>query len=186
MFVLSSLSSMVGIGGGTAATAGATAATGAGAAGAAAGSVSISSILQGVATVGGLVASISAGNADQDAAELQALEAEAEQPLENLQGIARRRSLKAAAVEAIGEQDAAYAASGVDLSTGTAAVARREAFDELDVGTAGDSGTTMTRLSRLTQRAANYRRIGKRARSLGILGGLSSAAQSGARYFERG
>lgn len=195
MFMLGGLGSLIGGG----AAAGATVAVpgiagaatlmpaGAGlAAGAAAGGLSLSSILQGSATVLGLVSSIAAGNAEAEAAELSALDAESEQSLENLKGIDRRRSLKLAAADAIGEMDAAYAASGVDLSFGTAAQARTEAFREADLGLTSDASTTMGRFSRLQQRAAGYRTSAKRARSAGLINGLTGAlgnlVQMGRRY----
>ena len=191
MHMLAAIPAMLGIGGTAAATgtAAAISATlpmaggtlgagfaGAGAAaGAAAGGISLSTILQGGATVLGLVSSIAAGKADQAQAEMMAADAEAEKPLETLKGIDRRRSLKLATAEAVGEIDAAYAASGVDLSFGTAAEARKDAFREADLGMTSDSMTTMTRLSRLSERAANYRQMGKRALRAGIIGGLGNA-----------
>lgn len=149
------------------------------------GGLSISSILQGGASVLGLVSSIAAGAADKERADAEAADADAEQSLETLKGIDRRRSLKLAAAEAVGELDAAYAASGVDLSFGTAQQARREAFRETDLGLTSDSTTTMSRLSRLSERAANYRRMGKRALAAGVIGGLSGALSSGASIFGR-
>lgn len=146
----------------------------------------LSTILQGGASVLGLVSSIAAGEAEQQQMEMMAQDAEAEQPLEILKGIDRRRSLKLATIDAIGEMDAAYAGSGVDLSFGTAAQARQDAMRELDLGLTSDAGTTMTRLSRLTQRAANYRAMGKRAMRAGVISGvagaLSSAASIAGRY----
>lgn len=140
----------------------------------------LSTILQGGATVLGLVSSIAAGAADRDQAEMMAADAEAEQSLETLKGIERRRSLKLATLEAIGEMDAAYAASGVDLSFGTAAQARQDALREADLGFTAESGTTMTRLARLTERAASYRAMGKRAMRAGVISGLAGALSSGA------
>lgn len=150
------------------------------AAGAAAGGLSLSTILQGGASVLGLVSSIAAGQAERDQMEMMAQDAEDEQPLETLKGIDRRRSLKLSAIDAIGEMDAAYAGSGVDLSFGTAAQARQEAFGELDLGLTSDASTTTSRLSRLTQRAANYRSMGKRAMRAGIISGVAGALSSGA------
>lgn len=172
MFLLSAASGLFGAGG-AAATA-ATAATGAAAA--AGPGLSLSSILSGVATVGGFVSSIMAGNAEADAARAAAIDAEREQSLENLQGINRRRSLKAAAAEALGEQDAAYAASGVDLSFGSAAEARRRALRETDMALTSDGGTQETRVARLQERAANYRRQAGRARMAGVISGITGVA----------
>lgn len=147
------------------------------AAGAAAGGLSLSTILQGGASVLGLVSSIQAGQAERDQMEMMAQDAEAEQPLETLKGIERRRSLKLSAIDAIGEMDAAYAGSGVDLSFGTAAQARQDALRELDLGLTSDASTTTSRLS---LRAANYRSMGKRAMRAGIISGVAGALSSGA------
>lgn len=165
---------------GAAASTGAAAATTAATAGASVGGLSISTILQGGASVLGLVSSIAAGQAERDQMEMMAADAEAEQPLETLKGIDRRRSLKMATIEAMGEMDAAYAASGVDLSFGTAAQARQDALREADLGLTSDAGTTMTRLSRLTERSANYRAMGKRAMRAGIISGVAGALRGGA------
>jgi hypothetical protein len=160
--------------GGAAATAGAGAAASAGAA--AGTGFSLSGILQGIATVGGLVASINAGEEDAQAKELAAQDADREQQLETLQGIERRRSIRVGVRDALGAQDVAYAGSGVDLSFGTASQARQDAYREADLGLASDTGTEMTRVSRLSERAANYRASAKRARSMGIFRGITGAA----------
>lgn len=170
-------------GGGAAASTAGTAAASAGSA--AATGATISSILEGTATVLGLATSIAAGQADAEQAELAAIDAERQQPLEILQGIDRRRSLKAAAAAAIGEMDVAHAASGVDLSFGSAGQARSEVFRESDLGLETDIGTTTTRLSRLQERAASYRRMGKRALTSGVIGGLANAAGGFARIAGR-
>jgi len=168
-------------GGGAAAGAGA-AATGAGAT--AASGLSLASLLQGTATVFGAVSALNAGKADAEAAELAAQDAEREKPLETLQGINRRAGIKQKMMEQVGEQDVAYAASGVDLSFGTPTAARKEAFRNADLEWTSDVGTEQTRVARLDERAANYRKRAKRARSaaaidaLGIgLKGFSSIAE---------
>lgn len=169
--------------GGGAAAAGGAAATTAAAAGS---GFSLASILQGTATVLGVVSSISAGNAEGDALEAQAIDAQREQEIETLSGIERRGSIKKALAEAVGAQDVAYAASGVDLSFGTAGQARTEAFREADRAFTGSSATEQTRVGRLMERAANYRASAKRARRAGVVtgltGGLKGAADIAGRY----
>lgn len=156
--------------------AGAAAGTAAGAAGGAlAGGFSLSSILQGTATVLGLVTSIAAGNAEGEQMDMQADDADAQQPLETLQGIQRRASIKREMRDSLGQQDTAYAASGLDLSFGTAGAARKDAFREADLALTSDVGTETTRKARLSERAANYRSMAKRARRLGLLRGISGA-----------
>ncbi len=173
-------------GGGAAA---ATTAAGTGAAvgtgvGAATSGMSLATLLQGTATVFGAISALNAGKADAEAFELAAQDAEREKPLETLQGINRRAGIKQKMMEQIGEQDVAYAASGVDLSFGTPTEARRDAFRNADLELTSDVGTEQTRVARLDERAANYRKRAKRARSaaaidaIGIgLKGFSSIAE---------
>lgn len=153
-------------------------ATAGAAAGAAATGIStgglISTILQGTATVLGVASAFSAGAAEEDALKAQAIDAEREQSIQNLQGIERRSSIKAAMRDAQGAIDTAYASSGVDLSFGTAAQARREAYREADLMTTTSTGTELTNGARLMERAANYRNSAKRARRAGIVQGLTA------------
>lgn len=149
--------------------AGAAAGTGATVAATAGSGISLASILQGTATVLGLVATVGAGLAEADQLEAEAIDAESEQSQEVLQGISRRTSIKQAMMDAVGAQDVAYAASGVDLSFGTARQARSDAYREADLALTTSSGTEMSRISRLAERAKNYRSAAKRAKTLGFL-----------------
>ena len=169
-----------------------------GAAGAAAGTVapavtttagsgfSLATLLEGGATLLGAFSAISAGEAQADQMELAARDAEAEIPLETLQGISRRTSIKKELVDAIGSQDVAFAASGVDLSFGTPGQAKKEAFREADRALASDSGTQELRSSRLSERARNFRRMGRTARSRGYASALFGGLDYGATVLNRG
>jgi hypothetical protein len=152
---------------------------------AAASGLSLSGLLQGTATVLGIASSIAGGNAEASQAELAASDAEAEQPLENLQGIARRNSIKRQMADAIGAENVAYAASGVDLSTGTAAAARSDAYRDADLALTTDAGTQETRLSRLSERAKNYRQMAKQSRRSGWLTGLTGGLNTLLSFNER-
>ena len=129
--------------------------------------------------------SIAAGNAEAQRMELAAQDAEAEKGFETVQSVDRKRSLLKSAAEAVGEQDVAYAASGVDLSFGSALQARKNVYREADVGLNTDSGTTMSRLSRLTERAAAYRSMAKNAKAMGLLQGFTSGFSGFASMFGR-
>ncbi len=176
--------------GGTAAAgtaaAGAAGAAGAGAAGAAAGGISAASVLQGAAGLLGMFSSIAAGNAEGEALDLAAEDAAREKPLETLQGISRRTSIKAAMMDQIGSQDVAYAASGTDLTFGTPVQARKEAFRQGDLGITTAVGTEQTRIARLDEREANYRKMANKARAGGWLKaaftGFDTAASMAGRY----
>lgn len=134
----------------------------------------ISTILQGTATVLGVASAFSAGAAEEDALKAQAIDAEREQAVQNLQGIERRGSIKAAMRDAQGAIDSAYASSGLDLSFGTAAQAKQEAYREADMMTTTNTGTELGNGARLMERAANYRNSAKRARRAGIVQGLTA------------
>lgn len=168
------LFSALGLSGAGAAAAGGTAAA---TAGTAATGLSLSSLLQGTLTVLGVMSSFAAGAAEADALNMQARDADAEQNLETLQGIERRQSIKREMADALGAQDTAYAASGVDLSFGTARQARQDAYREADLALTGDAGTEMVRKSRLSERAANYRSAAKRAKRMGMLKGIMGGIQ---------
>jgi hypothetical protein len=181
-FKMMMMGALTGMLGGAGATAGATA--GAAATTASTG-LSISSILQGVATVGGVVASIAAGNAEASNLKMQARDAEEEKTVEVLQSVDRKRSLLKSAQEAVGEIDAAYSASGVDLSFGSAAQAKKDVFRETDLSLNSESATTGSRLSRLTDRAQNYYRMAKGAKRMGLIGGLTRGLSGFAEIADR-
>lgn len=161
---------------GAAATVGTTVGTG----------LSLGTILQGTATVLGVIASIGAGNAEAERQELEAMDAEREQELEMVQGVERRSSIKRQMMEAVGAQDVAYAASGVDLSVGTAAQARNDAYRDADLGLTTSTGTEQVRTSRLMERAANYRTAAKQSRSMGFINGLAQGLSGFASIARRG
>lgn len=153
---------------------GGAAATGAATAGAAASTgFTLSSLLQGTATVLGAVSAISAGNAKAEEYRLAADDAARQVPLETLQGINRRSSIKQEMMDRVGEMDVANASSGVDLSFGTPSQARKDAFRQTDLAVATDVGNEQTRVARLNEREANYRKMSKRAKSSGLFDALT-------------
>lgn len=164
------------------ATAGAAASAGA----AATGGISFATILQGGLGLLSAVSAINAGNAQADSLEAQAEDAKREQPLETLQGIARRASIKRDMMDAVGKQDVAYAASGTDLSFGTPSVARREAFREADLALETDNGTQQTRQARLQEREANYLKMARKARQGGIFDAAMTFGKTALNISDRG
>lgn len=154
--------------------------------GAAAGGLSLASILQGGATVLGVVSTFAAGQREDDLAQAAAIDAQRESAMETLQGISRRSSIRAAMAEAVGAQDVAYAASGTDLTFGTASRARKDAYREADLALTTASGTEQIRGIRLMERAKNYRSAGRRARGAAVLEGLAMGADGFASIARRG
>lgn len=180
------LPALLGLGGGAASAAGAAAGTAGTVAATAGTGISLSTILQGTATVLGVVASLGAANAEADRLEAEAIDAEAEKPLETLQGINRRQSIRKQFADAVGAQDVAYAASGVDLSFGTARQARSDAAREADLALATDVGMEQGRIIRLTERASSYRRAAKRAKKMGVVNALAGGLNTVSSFVERG
>ncbi|WP_057465813.1 hypothetical protein [Pseudovibrio sp. POLY-S9] len=156
---------------GTAAT---TATAGAAAAGAAVSGISLPGILQGVTGILGIMSSLNASEQEADMFEAQAIDAEAQKPLETLNGIERRTSIKQDLLQSVGEQDAAFAASGVDLSFGTPSEARKDAFADADRALTADNATQSSNTLRLDEKAKNYKLRARRARSAGVMSALTS------------
>ena len=77
---------------------------------------SLSSLLQGTATVLGAMSAIGAGNAEAEQLDLAAADAEGQKPLETLQGISRRASIKREMADAIGSQDSSEDPPGTPAS----------------------------------------------------------------------
>ncbi len=100
--------------------------------------------------------------------------------METLQGITRRNDIKRSFMEQLGQQDVAYAASGVDLSFGTPGQVRKEAFRETDLGITSDNGTEQTRVARLDEREAEYRKRASRAKKSAMFDALTQGLKTGA------
>lgn len=144
------------------------------------------SILQGGATVGSVLAASRAGKEDARKLEFQALDAETEISVEEIKGLERRNSIKAALVEAIGERDVAAAASGVDLTFGTPVTARRQASEDAERAIGNDQATEDFRKSRLRERAANYRLAAAQRREGGLLKAVGLGLEGAAKFLRRG
>lgn len=167
----------------TALTGGAAAGAGAAATG---GGLSIASILQGGATVLGIASTLSAGRAEAARLNQEAADAEVEQAQETLKGIDRRTQTRKAVLQAVGSLDTAYAAGGVDLSFGTVSQARTEFFREGDTAIGTESGAELSRVTRLAERASNYRAAAKRAKSAALLEGIAGGLQNFSQIARRG
>lgn len=178
----SAIGGAVGIGGAGAASAGAGAlatgnflGAGLGAAGGAAsaggglaslfsgGSV-LSSILAGTATVAGMMGAQQQGEEQSRVLMAQAADARTEQDIERIRGNERRDSLRRSLLQTLGERDVAAAASGVDLSFGTAATARNEAARDAERALVMDQSTEDARIGRLRERENEFTRSARSAK----------------------
>jgi hypothetical protein len=193
---ISSVGSALGIGGGAAAAAGAAGAgnfigAGLGAAGsvstvgagaglgatlAGAGSL-LSSILSGTATVAGMMGAQASAEESARTLTAQAMDARSEQDIERLRGGERRDSLRRALLQTLGERDVAAAASGVDLSFGTPAIARDEAERDAERALATDRSTEDLRVARLQERESEFLRAASSTKRAGRLKAFGLGAQ---------
>jgi hypothetical protein len=179
-FAAAALTTLATTAGTTAAASGTTAAITAGgasvasAAGAVAGTGSIlgsfgtmstvASILAGTATVASVLAAQRAGEEKAAGFEAAASDADTESLIAANEGTERRTSLRRQLLVAVGERDVAAAASGLDLSFGTPAQARREAIEDSERALETDGQNETLRRARLAERAGNYRRMAENAR----------------------
>lgn len=142
--------------------------------------ISLSSILTGTASLLSVISGMAGASADAEALNQQAREADMEQQTAAVKGKANQLAIKREMMDAVGQRDVAAAASGVDLSFGTAAQVRKEAFREADQALDSNSLTTMSTMSQYEQRAATYRKRAKQVKSAGIMnalvGGLTAFA----------
>jgi hypothetical protein len=177
-------------GGASAAGAGAGAAASAGAA-ATAGSSLFSastafSVLSGGATVLSVLNAQRAGEAKAAALNAQADDADTQTQIEQLQSTERQTSLKKSLIAQLGQRDVATAASGVDLSFGTPAIARQQDITDSERALSIDQNTTDGRVARLRERAANYRIQASQASAGGLGQAATLALEGGAKLFKRG
>jgi len=153
-------------------------------------SIGVGSILSGILTGGASIAGVL--GAQQSAAEkanaynLAAEDQLAEIPMEQLKGTERRTSMRAAMLQALGERDVGFAASGADISFGTPTLARDEAQQEGERAFTIDLGTEQTRVARLKERATNLRLQAGEAKRTGFLQALGLGATTLAQFGRRG
>jgi hypothetical protein len=182
-FLAPILTSLAGAGG-TAAVAG-TAATGTAAAAGISAS-SIASILSGASTAFSVLHGIGASQEEATGYELAARDAVSEQADEHLLGLQRRNALKKDFIQAVGERDIAYAASGVDVSFGTPSVAREEAQRDFARASTIDLSTEQSRVARLQERAELLRLKANSTRRGGLLEAITTGLGGASDIFARG
>lgn len=178
---LSSITSAVGsvastVGAGATAIGGATAG----------GSSLFSSILQGGASIASIMGTLGAANEKSDSLKAQARDVDSDIGLEKVRGVERRDGLKKSLLDALGERDVAAAASGVDLSFGTPAMARSEATADAERALAGDQSTEALRISRLTERQSELVSASKQARRSGLIKAIGTGIGTFASIGKRG
>jgi hypothetical protein len=138
--------------------------------------------LQGGMSVMSAMSAVRAGDAQADSYREQSAASLFDAKNEQINSTNRQAGLRRELVESLGQRDAAYAASGVDLSFGTPAVARDQAIDDANRALEGDSANRDMRVARLKERSAGFDRMAKesarsgRLKALGVLGQTAISA----------
>ncbi|OCC01843.1 hypothetical protein BA190_26895 [Labrys sp. WJW] len=171
-------------------TGGTAAATTAGAAATTASTFSLGSLfttmLSGGATAISAMAAMNAGKQQAAAYNLEASQAMADNAQESVEGRVRRDSMRKDLIKQLGEQDVAYAASGLDLSFGSPLQARDDAKADAARALSTDLDNETVTRNRLTQRAQALRAMARDAKSAGRMKALGLAFDFGTDVLKRG
>lgn len=145
-----------------------------------------STILQGGATIASIMGTMQAGQEKGRTLELSARDQATETTLEQARGIERRDSLRRSLLDALGERDVAAAASGVDLSFGTASTARDEANRDAARALSADEATEELRVARFAERASELRRAAASSRRGALINAFGQGVKGVASIARRG
>lgn len=125
---------------------------------AAGGGFSLGGLLSGIGSVFSAFAAIQQGEIEAQNSIMQAREAEFDETQEQAEGLRSTTALKRELAKAIGENDVAFAAAGIDIGFGVAAqgraTAEKDAATEINI----DRSTTDARRASLRARAAGFYR----------------------------
>jgi hypothetical protein len=146
----------------------------------------LSGVLSGGASLAGIMGAQAAASEKATAFELAAQDAEAEVPTEMLKGTEKRTSMRRSLLQTFGERDVAFAASGLDISFGTPALARDEAEADAERAIGIDTRSQEQKQTRLLEKAANLRAQGGAAKQAGFYKSLGLGLEAGASFFRRG
>jgi len=145
----------------------------------------ITGLLSGTATVAGMLGAQQAGQEQARSLSMQAADARTEQDIERLRGTERRDSLRRSLLATLGERDVAAAASGVDLSFGTAATAREESVRDAERALTIDQSTEDFRVARLREREGEFLRSARSAKRAGTIRAVGLGLQGAASVANR-
>lgn len=159
--------------GGTATTAGGAAATGL-------------TLLQGLGTVFGAVATIGAGQAAKAQAYAEAEEQDFAARDEYISGLETQAALKKELASTIGKQAVAFAAGGVDLGSVSVQTAKDQAIKDAEAELGMASNDALARSLARRRAAANARASGDAALTSSIFEAGTSVISSGIDIYKRG
>jgi hypothetical protein len=166
--------------------AGAGAAAGGGSLLAALGSSPVTSILSGASTAVSVLMKLNAGEINAKQAEFKATEAQNEAIGEQATQAQRATAIKRSLLKTLGENDVAYAASGIDTSYGEAATTRDRATDRAYSDIAVDQATSGARVAGYDARSAAYNRMARSYRTGSLLDAFAPAGHGAAQAGRRG
>jgi hypothetical protein len=173
----------------TAATAATTAATTTAAAAlpaaASAGSTFLS-ILQGAGALLSAGATLAAGREEARALRSQAADTRLQQQRDVIETTDRRARMKQLFAQEAAERDLAYAASGIDTSFGTPAVARVQASDDAERALGVEDSTTRFGLARLDQKRSALMAEARSVRRRSMFEAVSGLVSTGIDMARRG
>lgn len=162
------------------------AASTAGAAGSLFGGSSWLTLLQGGASALSVMSQLSAGEEKSSALDAAARDADLQASQERIAGEQRQSSLRRAAADQMAERDAAYAASGVDLSFGTPQQAKAQDIEDASRALGIEQGNTEMLVARRQEQAAEYRRSSRMARRSATLKAVMSGFDTALSMNRRG
>ena len=150
------------------------------------GSSSWLSLLQGGASALSVFSGLAAGEEKSQSLNAAARDADFQASQERIAGEQRQSSLRRAAADQMAERDAAYAASGVDLSFGTPQIAKAQDIEDASRALGIDQSNTEATVARRQEQAAEYRRASKSARRAATLKAVMSGLETGLSLNRRG
>lgn len=150
------------------------------------GSSPVLSILGGAATAVSVLQQMQAGDMQAQQYEVQAMGARNEAIGEQAAGASRSAKLRAELMRTLGENDVAFAASGIDISAGEAATrasrTRDTAWGEISI----DRASTDARVAGLRGREVAFRQMASGTRRGALLQAVGTGLQGAARVSLRG
>jgi hypothetical protein len=144
------------------------------------------SILQGAASVAGILGTLTSANAQAKSYETQARTSDMEAQSTHTEGLQRQVTMKRELMRVLGENDVSFAAAGIDTGSGVAAqgrdVANQRATTEMNVDRAGADG----KAAMLRLQASGYRNLARSSRQAGVISSFGTLAQTGFDILQRG
>lgn len=151
-----------------------------------AGLSTVLTVLSGVATAASIFGSLSSASADALQANQNAVQAEVDAGQSQVEATQQQTSLKRELAKALGENDVAIAASGIDLQGGIARSSRAAAVSDTQTQLSLSRADDDMRRALLKARAQGYRAQASSYETAGLLKAVGYAADFGMGVLQRG